>query len=161
MIVFGVDPGTTFTGVGIVERTSYNRARYLFSARIKCNPKDVLHQKLKTIYTHLDTVLQRFKPDHCVIEQVFVAKNVHAALVLGQARGVALLALSQHCTNISALSPKTIKKIITGSGSASKEQIQYMVKQHLHLEQTPSIDAADALAMALTHALQLNKEQCL
>jgi crossover junction endodeoxyribonuclease RuvC len=154
MIIMGIDPGTCYTGVGIINYTrSPYKVGYLFSGRIKSETKATLAQKLVTIHRHLDELLHRFTPDHCVIEKIFMAKNAQSALKLGHARGVALLALGQHCDSIIELSPRTIKKTITGSGAANKQQIQYMIQNQLKLPAPPSEDAADALAMALCYTL--------
>src|SRR5205807_1255552 len=102
-------------------------------------------------------LIELYQPSHLAIEKVFVHRNVSAALTLGQARGVALLAAAQSALSINEYSPKTIKQAVVGNGNASKEQVQYMISMILKISK-PLPDAADALAIALCHSF--HREIC-
>lgn len=148
--VLGVDPGSRVTGYGVVE-VSGTRVRHLTHGCIRCSPGD-LAVRLKYIHESLLDVIAEQQPDEAAIESVFVRRNVNSALVLGQARGVALLALAESGLPIREYAPAQVKSAIVGSGRAEKRQIQYLVRALLELNAAPKPDAADALAIALCHA---------
>jgi crossover junction endodeoxyribonuclease RuvC len=111
------------------------------------------------IYDELCKIVQEYRPDTAAIEQLFFGKNVTTALTVGQARGVLLLALAHAHLPIGEYPPMKIKEAITGYGNADKPQMQMMVRQLLNLEETPRPDdAADGLAIAITHAQYMRYE---
>lgn len=150
MRVIGIDPGSTVTGYGIVE---YNGGvlRHIDNGGIRPKSGMILSDRLREIFSSLETLIKEHRPDAIVIENVFVAKNVKSALMLGHARGVALLAASNARVEIAEYTPMTVKKSVVGTGSATKDQVQQMVRAILKLPETAMEDASDALAAAICH----------
>ena len=154
MIILGVDPGTLITGYSVVEFEK-RRFKVLTYDVIKNLSARTMPIRLKEIYDTLCTVIERFHPDEFAIETAFYGKNAQSALKLGHARGVAILAAVNFQLPTTEYSPREIKKVVTGNGAASKQQVQYMVKAQLKLRETPKFfDASDALAVAMCHAWQ-------
>lgn len=151
-IILGIDPGSRFTGYGVIKHEGRSFT-YLGSGCIKAlSQGDDLGSRLQTIFAGVSEIILQFKPDMFAIEQVFMAKNPDSALKLGQARGVAIVAATNHGLTIAEYSARQIKQAVVGTGSADKSQVQHMVKTILKLPGTPQADAADALAVALCHA---------
>lgn len=153
MRIIGIDPGTTITGIGIVEHRS-ERVYLIHYNTINLNSKESLPSRLKKIYDECLQCINKFKPDEFAIETAFYGKNIQSTLKLGQARGVAIIAALNSNLKISEYSPREIKKSVTGNGASSKVQVQYMVKSILSLssdDETMEIDSSDALAVALCH----------
>lgn len=175
--ILGIDPGSITCGYGIIETSlkadsrfqSVNGARrtqsnprifessnpvYITSGRIALSPKSPLHLKLKKLCDTLIEIIREHNPHEVVVEKVFFAKSAKAALCLGQARGIALLAAASCGLTVYEYSALEVKKAITGYGRAEKRQVQEMVmrilslKPHIH---NLSEDSADALALALCH----------
>jgi crossover junction endodeoxyribonuclease RuvC len=151
VIIFGIDPGTQKTGYGIVSCEG-SALRHVDCGIIAPPAKLVLSDKVKFIHDGLIALLHEHRPDAIAIEEIFVAKNSRSALVLGHARGVALLAAATLRIPIHGYAATAVKKGITGSGAATKPQVQEMVKTLLGLPEIAQEDAADALALAITHA---------
>lgn len=151
MRVLGIDPGTLNCGYGIVEEED-SRLFYVTSGGIKSSSKISLPKRLKRIYEGIEEVIEKHKPDGMAIENLFFAKNVRAALKLGEAKGVAILAAVKRGIPVFEYSPLEIKKSVVGHGSAEKRQVQNMVKVLLGLKSIPHPpDLADALALAICH----------
>lgn len=151
MIILGVDPGSRHTGYGLVEIRG--RVEHLVDAGTIHTAKGSMPERLLAIFEALSSIIQRWQPEAAAIETTFVNRvNAASALVLGQARGVALCALGRAGLMPAEYGPSQIKQAVTGSGRADKTQVQQMVRLLLKLEAAPSADAADALAVALTHA---------
>jgi crossover junction endodeoxyribonuclease RuvC len=150
--IFGIDPGSLRTGYGCVE-TDGRRHRLISCGVLAAPPRASFPDKLKAIHNGLAALLADASPDCVVIENLFHARNVRSALVLGHARGVAVLAAVMAGLPVVEYSPAEIKLAVTGHGRAEKPQLQQMVKMILGLERVPSPhDAADALAVAICHA---------
>ncbi len=153
-IVLGVDPGTAVTGYGVVARGDDGSLRLLECGVIRTPAGQPLPSRIKEIFTGVGEIIQRFTPDAISVEDVFQGKNVRSALTLGHARGAILLAAALRDLLIAEYSPREIKKVVVGTGSATKEQVGYMVQRHLRLRNPPSpADAADGVAAALCHCL--------
>lgn len=151
MIVLGVDPGTAATGYGVVRGGEPGGPSLLECGVIRTSPRTALSRRVMEIFEGIRDVIDRHKPDALAVEGVFFAKNVRTTIVLGHARGVVLLAGEQAGLVIHEFAPKLIKKTVTGSGSATKQQVQAMVARLLRLKQAPQpADAADGVACALT-----------
>lgn len=151
MRVFGIDPGSLRTGYGCID-TDGRRHRLVTCGAIRTTPKAALADRLEEIHRELRQLIDGTRPDCIVIENLFHAKNVRSALVLGHARGVAVLAAVQTGVPIVEYTPAEIKASVAGYGRAGKSQMQHMVKVLLGLEIVPSPhDAADALAVAMCH----------
>ena len=156
MIIFGVDPGTILTGYGIIS-TQNKKATYLKSGIIKTNPNENLSQKLKHIYSELEKEVQKNKPDVFCIETAFYGKNVQSAMKIGYVRGVAMLVASLNDILCVEYSPREIKKAVVGRGAASKEQVQYMIKNLLQIKRDKiKFDETDALAVSICHSIKMN-----
>lgn len=151
MIVLGVDPGTLITGYGVIE-TKNGEVRVLTCGAIKNRSDISMPNRLQQIYETLSEIITRFHPDEFAIETAFYGKNAQSALKLGHARGVSMLAAVSQRLATHEYSPREVKKAIVGRGTASKEQVQYMVKSLLHLKVIPKeYDVTDALAVAICH----------
>ena len=151
MRVFGIDPGSVRTGYGCIESDGRVHALVACGA-IQTPPRAALPARLQNIHTELARLMAAHRPDCVVIENLFHAKNVRSALVLGHARGVAVLAAVNAGVPVIEYSPAEIKASVAGYGRAGKSQMQHMVKILLGLAAVPRPhDAADALAVAMCH----------
>lgn len=152
MIILGVDPGSQRTGWGAID-ASPRRSRLLECGALCPRPSLALADKLRAIHDGVAELIRRFAPEVLAVEDVFHATNARSALVLGHVRGVVLLAGAEAGIALAAFPPATVKLQVTGSGRADKAQVAFMVARHLALSgETPSGDAADALAVALCQA---------
>jgi crossover junction endodeoxyribonuclease RuvC len=151
MRILGIDPGSSATGYGVVARIG-GGLEHVASGTLRPPRNASLPARLHFVYRALEEVIRHHRPDAAVVEQVFVANSPRAALVLGQARGVALAALAAGDVGVSEYAATRIKQSVTGSGRAPKSQVKHMVRRLLALETTPASDAADALAAAICHA---------
>ncbi len=149
--VLGIDPGSAVTGYGVVERRE-GRLVHVAHGTIRAPRGGSVEQRLAAIHRALLEVIDLHRPDAASVEQVFVARGARAALVLGQARGVALAAAGLAGVAVHEYSATRIKQSVTGNGRAGKLQVQRVVSRLLALEKTPVADAADALAAAICHA---------
>jgi crossover junction endodeoxyribonuclease RuvC len=155
MIILGVDPGTIFTGYGIIcqDKNIFTR---LCNGLIKLPSTKTLSEKLEIIYDELSKVIRTYKPDEFAIETAFYGKNVQSAMKIGYARGVSLLAAIHNKIPASEYSPREVKKSVVGNGAASKEQVAFMISTLLNLKsEKMRFDESDALAVALCHAFRL------
>ncbi|MEE8165513.1 MAG: crossover junction endodeoxyribonuclease RuvC [Myxococcota bacterium] len=150
MRVLGVDPGSSATGFGLIERDGAE-LRHLRHGVLRPPSGVELSLRLRFLYRGLLEILEQDKPEVAVVERVFMASNPRSALVLGQARGALLASLGMAGVRVLELSAREVKKSVTGTGAADKKQMQAMVTRLLGLEAAPPIDAADALALALTY----------
>jgi crossover junction endodeoxyribonuclease RuvC len=151
MNILGVDPGTLITGFGLISVTG-GRVRTVACGAIRTRPADPMPERLHCIFSELQKVILRHKPDELAIETAFYGKNAQSALKLGHARGVAMLAAVLRGIPVHEYSPREVKKAVAGVGTASKEQVQYMVSSMLNLREEPeTYDVTDALAVALCH----------
>lgn len=157
MVILGVDPGSSSTGYGVVELADHRLVVKGYGL-VKAEPKAPFSQRLKLIYDGLTAVMEKHRPDQVAIEDVFYGKNIRTTLAIGQVRGVALLASVNAGVEIAEYSPREVKQAVVGSGSASKGQVQFMVKNLCGLKDVPQpSDAADALAVALCHANRIGQ----
>ncbi|WP_370979247.1 crossover junction endodeoxyribonuclease RuvC [Agaribacterium sp. ZY112] len=149
-LVLGVDPGSRKTGFGLVD-SSAAKPVYVASGVIRIPTELSLPERLHYIYANLLEVIDKYRPEQCAVEDVFMAKNARSALKLGQARGAAIVAASCRGLAVSEYEARKVKQSIVGTGAADKTQVQHMVTSLLKLSATPQEDAADALAVALCH----------
>jgi len=158
VIVLGVDPGTAATGYGVVDRDGTGGLRLVECGVVRPRAGSPLAKRLETIFEGLTELIARHRPDAVAVESVFVHRNARSALILGHARGVVLLAAAQAGLEVAEYPPATIKKAIVGGGAATKGQIQHMVARILRLRTPPApSDAADGVAVALTHAVRAGR----
>ncbi|HFC3925376.1 TPA: crossover junction endodeoxyribonuclease RuvC [Neisseria gonorrhoeae] len=151
--ILGIDPGSRVTGFGIIDVRGRDHF-YVASGCIKTPADELLADRIAVIVRHIGEVVAVYKPQQAAVEQVFVNVNPASTLMLGQARGAALAALVSHKLPVSEYTALQVKQAVVGKGKAAKEQVQHMVVQMLGLSGTPQADAADGLAVALTHALR-------
>jgi crossover junction endodeoxyribonuclease RuvC len=155
--VLGVDPGTATLGYGVVEADARGPARLVECGVVRTRAGDALPARLRIIHDGITGLLARHRPDAVAVESAFYGKNVRTTLVLGHARGVILLAAEQAGLPVAEYDPRMVKKAVTGQGAALKPQVAYMVAQLLRLKAPPApSDAADGVAIALTHLLRLH-----
>lgn len=149
--LLGIDPGLRVTGFGVIEKTG-QRLRYVASGCIKSDDSDDLPARLHTLFKGIGEVVAEYAPTQAAIEKVFVNVNPQSTLLLGQARGAAIAALTHAGLPVAEYTALQIKQAVVGQGKAAKEQVAAMVVRLLELPGTPSADAADALACAICHA---------
>jgi crossover junction endodeoxyribonuclease RuvC len=148
--VLGLDPGSRVCGYGVVEERG--QTIHLIAAGIlRPHADDRFELRLQAIHQGLVQVMDQHQPDEVAVEGVFQAKNARSALLLGHARGVALLAAAQAGLVVYEYPPASVKKALVGGGRAAKEQVRTMVATILNTRRNLSLDASDALAVAITH----------
>ncbi len=156
-LVLGIDPGTATTGYGLVRLNPGGQLEAVTFGVIVTPPHTAAHLRLQMLYDDLRELLVAHHPDSCAVERLFFQRNVSTAIGVGQARGVVLLALAQAGLEVAEYTPNEVKQAVAGYGSADKRQVQEMVRTLLQLPELPKPDdAADALAIAITH-LHTNK----
>ena len=149
--ILGIDPGLRCTGWGLIESDG-NRLIYVASGAVETNERAELCERLVSIHAGLRKVIEEFAPDEAAVEHTFVNTNASATLKLGQARGVAMLVPAQAGLSVAEYAPNLVKKSIVGAGHGDKAQIRMMIGVLLPKADPESEDAADALAIAVTHA---------
>lgn len=162
MRILGIDPGTATVGYGLIEEIDGQPVVITYGA-ITTRPKDgdAAH-RLQLIYQQLSELLITYEPDAAAVEELFFGRNITTAIKVGQARGVLLLALANAGIPVAEYSPPKIKESVSGYGNASKQQVQFMVQNILNLDEVPKPDdAADGLAVALTHYQHYRHEMLL
>ncbi|MCC2625592.1 MAG: crossover junction endodeoxyribonuclease RuvC [Burkholderiales bacterium] len=150
MRVLGIDPGLRNTGFGVVEVVG-NKPHYIASGVVSTNSGEALPLRIKTILSGISEIIKEYTPEIACIEKVFVNVNPQSTLLLGQARGAAIAACVLHNLAVTEYTALQVKQSVVGYGHAEKEQVAKMVKLFLNLSGAPRKDAADALAIALTH----------
>jgi crossover junction endodeoxyribonuclease RuvC len=148
--ILGLDPGSRVTGFGVIDSAG-SASRYVASGTIQVRGPS-LADRLKVIFDGVLELVDSYRPERLAVEKVFVYRNVDSALKLGQARGAAICAAVSRGLRVYEYGPTAVKQAIVGRGHAEKQQIQHMVTVLLGLPGEPGPDAADALAIALTHA---------
>ncbi|WP_295361603.1 crossover junction endodeoxyribonuclease RuvC [Arenimonas sp.] len=152
--ILGIDPGSQRTGIGLVDVDAAGKCRYVHCHAINLlQDTDDFPARLGKLVFDLEDVLSEWKPSVVAIESVFMDKSATSALKLGHARGAAIATVVRHGLQVHEYAPRLIKQSLVGGGAADKAQVQHMVRLLLNLgEQKLQADAADALAVALTHA---------
>jgi len=151
MRLIGLDPGLRTTGWGVIE-VDGNRLSFIGEGIVETNAKLSLAERLAELFVGVSAVIDEYKPVEAAVEETFVNVNPASTLKLGQARGVVLLAPAMAGLAVFEYSPNMVKKSVVGSGHAAKEQVQMMVKTILPKATFTNADAADALAIAISHA---------
>ncbi len=151
MRVLGIDPGSETTGWGVVEGDA-RRYRLVDFGTVKARPRERFAARLLKISVGVESIIEKFRPDVCAVEESFFAVNAQTALKLGHVRGVVLLAAERTGIEIAEYAPRLIKQTVVGYGAAEKQQVQEMMRVLLKLKEPPApFDASDALAVAVTH----------
>ena len=152
MITLGIDPGTAITGYGIINEEQSGDLRVLGYGIIRTSSKMSAAERLAELYHKIRELILLHQPEMGAVEKLFFERNVRTALQVGQARGVALLAMAESNLQVGEYTPLEVKQAVTGFGAADKGQVQQMVRTILNLESIPQPDdAADALAVAICH----------
>jgi crossover junction endodeoxyribonuclease RuvC len=154
LIVLGLDPGLGCTGWGAIAADG-NRLSHVANGQVRTDPKAKLPQRLLDLSEKLAEVLAEHRPDAAAVEEVFVNENPRSTLKLGQARGVVLLVAAARGIEVGEYAPSLVKKAVVGTGGADKAQVRAMVQRLLPGARISGPDAADALAVAITHAHHL------
>lgn len=154
MIIIGLDPGLACTGWGVIAAEG-NRLSHIANGQVRTDAKAALPTRLLRLEEALGEVLAAHAPAEAACEEVFLNENPQSTLKLGQARGVILLALAKGGLRIGEYAPRLVKKAVVGTGGAEKAQVHAMVQRLLPAAKIAGADAADALAVAITHAHHL------
>lgn len=150
--VLGIDPGTATTGFGLVRDLPDGRLEAIEFGIVQTPAGLPAHRRLSLLYRELAQLLLLHRPDSCAVEKLFFQRNISTAIAVGQARGVVLLAVAEADLDVFEYTPNEVKQAVAGYGSAGKRQVQEMVRTLLVLPEIPKPDdAADALAVAITH----------
>ena len=159
MIILGIDPGLATLGYGVIEVNGEKR-RVVQYGTLTTAAGQPLPQRLRAIYQGMNQLMDIYQPDDVAFEELFFSKNITTGIAVSHARGVALLAVAQRTENVYEYTPMQIKQAVTGWGGAEKRQVQQMVKMLLNMKEIARPDdAADALAVALTHANSMHMKK--
>ena len=160
MIVLGIDPGYALMGWGVVESTGRSM-RLLGYGCVETHAGTPMQYRLRTLQMGIRDLVSIYHPDDVAFEELFFSRNVTTALMVGAARGAAIIAAVEYTENLYEYTPMQIKQAVAGHGKADKRQIQEMVRLLLNMKEIPKPDdAADAIACAITHCQSgRNKEQ--
>lgn len=154
MLIIGLDPGLGCTGWGLI-RAEGNRLSHVANGQVRTDPKAPLAERLVALHGALAALVAEHAPEAAAVEEVFVNDNPQSTLKLGQARGVVLLAAARDGLAVGEYAPRLVKKAVVGTGGADKAQVHAMVARLLPGAKIAGADAADALAVAITHAHHL------
>ncbi|MCL6729124.1 crossover junction endodeoxyribonuclease RuvC [Sphingomonas hankyongi] len=154
MKILGLDPGLGTTGWGLIEAEG-NRLRHIANGQLKTDTTAELPRRLAHLANQLDALVADRKPDTAAVEEVFVNKNPQSTLKLGQARGVVIMVAARGGLDVAEYAARLVKKAVVGNGNAEKVQVHAMVARLLPGAPIAGPDAADALAVAITHAHHL------
>ena len=159
MIILGIDPGLATLGYGVIEAAD-NRRRLIQFGTLTTPAGQPMPQRLRAIFQGMNQLMDISRPDDVAFEELFFSKNITTGMAVSAARGVALVAVVQRTDNLYEYTPMQIKQAVTGYGGADKHQVQMMVKMLLNMKDIARPDdAADALAVALTHANSMNMKK--
>ena len=151
MRILGIDPGTRSMGYGVIE-TNEDKITPISYGALNTKTRSPIGERLSFLYKAISEIISQYQPDAVAVEQPFVSQNVKAALAIGKAQAVAILAAANRQIPVYEYTPAQVKQRVANYGASSKEQIQEMVKLQLGLTEVPQpSDAADALAVALCH----------
>jgi crossover junction endodeoxyribonuclease RuvC len=154
MRILGLDPGLGTTGWGLIQADG-NRLSHIANGQLRTDASEPLPKRLSHLASQLEALLVDHRPDAAAVEEIFVNKNPQSTLKLGQARGVALMIAARAGLDVGEYAPTLVKKAVVGTGGADKAQVHAMVQRLLPGAPIAGPDAADALAVAITHAHHL------
>lgn len=154
MRILGLDPGLGTSGWGLIQAEG-NRLSHLKNGQIKTDSRAPLSRRLSTLADQLELLIAEHRPDGAAVEEVFVNANPQSTLKLGQARGVIIMVCARAGLDVGEYAPRLVKKAVVGTGAAEKAQVHAMVSRLLPGVAIAGPDAADALAVAITHAHHL------
>ena len=152
MVILGIDPGYALMGWGVLE-VQGSRMRLINYGCVETKAGNPMWSRLRTLQLGVRDLVNIYKPDDVAFEELFFSRNVTTALMVGAARGAAIIAAAEYTENLYEYTPMQIKQAVTGNGRADKKAVQQMVKLLLKMNEIPKPDdAADAIACAITHA---------
>jgi crossover junction endodeoxyribonuclease RuvC len=153
VVILGIDPGMAITGYGVIESDKNNNKMKVLDYGVVTTPSDMeTSQRLLHIFNSVEELIRQYSPDAIAYEELFFNKNVKTALIIGHARGAAVVAGARQGIDLYEYTPLQVKQAVAGYGRADKQQVQSMVKLLLNLREIPKPDdAADALAVAVCH----------
>ena len=154
MVILGLDPGLGTTGWGIIEAEG-NRLKHIANGQLKTDTAAPLPKRLASLANQLEELVADSRPDGAAVEEVFVNANPQSTLKLGQARGVVIMIVARAGLDVGEYAARLVKKAVVGTGNAEKAQVRAMVSRLLPGAKIAGPDAADALAVAITHAHHL------
>ena len=159
MTILGIDPGLATLGYGVIEADD-NRRRLIQFGTLTTPAGQPMPQRLRAIFQGMNQLMDIYQPDDVAFEELFFSKNITTGMAVSAARGVALVAVVQRTDNLYEYTPMQIKQAVTGYGGADKHQVQQMVKMLLNMKEIARPDdAADALAVAITHANSMHMKK--
>ena len=159
MIILGIDPGLATLGYGVIEVVN-DRRRMVTFGTLTTPAGEPMPQRLRAIFQGMNQLMDIYRPDDVAFEELFFSKNITTGMAISAARGVALVAVVQRTDNLYEYTPMQIKQAVTGYGGADKRQVQQMVKMLLNMQEIARPDdAADALAVAQTHANSMHMKK--
>ena len=159
MIILGIDPGLATLGYGVIE-VNNDRRRLIQFGTLTTPAGQPMPQRLRAIFQGMNQLMDIYNPDDVAFEELFFSKNITTGMAVSAARGVALVAVVERTDNLYEYTPMQIKQAVTGYGGADKHQVQQMVKMLLNMKDIARPDdAADALAVALTHANSMHMKK--
>ena len=159
MVILGIDPGLATLGYGVIEVVNDKRRLIQFGT-LTTPAGEPMPQRLRAIFQGMNQLMDIYRPDDVAFEELFFSKNITTGMAVSAARGVALVAVVQRTDNLYEYTPMQIKQAVTGYGGADKHQVQQMVKMLLNMKEIARPDdAADALAVALTHANSMHMKK--
>ena len=152
MVILGIDPGLATVGYGVIE-VNGDKRRLVQYGTINTKAGEPAPARLRSIFQGINQLMDIYRPDDVAVEELFFSKNITTGIAVGEARGVILVAVAMRTENLYEYTPMQIKQAVTGYGGADKHQVQHMVKTLLNMKEIARPDdAADSLAVALTHA---------
>ena len=152
MVILGIDPGLARLGYGVIE-VEGDRRKVIQYGMLTTPAGQPMPQRLQSLFRGMNQLMDIYQPDEVAFEELFFSKNITTGMAVSMARGVALVAVAERTPNLYEYTPMQIKQAVTGYGGADKHQVQMMVKMLLNMKEIAKPDdAADALAVALTHA---------
>tara|TARA_B100000700_G_scaffold260700_1_gene296266 strand:+ start:658 stop:1170 length:513 start_codon:yes stop_codon:yes gene_type:complete len=155
--ILSIDPGLRKTGFAVIERKETQDANKALTFGVIRNPQKALQSScLVNIRNELTTIIEKYKPDECAVESVIYVQSYKTAITMGAARAAAIIAAASNGIPVYEYAPKRIKQAVVGKGAAKKEQVAFMIRSILSLKETPTPDAADAIAVGLAHIYTKN-----
>ena len=152
MIVLGLDPGSAYTGYGVIRIDESGEVHHVMHGVVALKKGLSLADKLVRLDTELEKLMNQYKPSEVAVEKIFLGKNADSAFKLGHVRGVCMMQAKKHGADIFEYAPRRVKKIVTGFGAADKDQVRWMVLSLLKIKSSEKDDATDALALAVCHS---------
>lgn len=159
MIIIGIDPGTQLLGYGVLEKTARG-VKFLDKGTLSSGKHDTFNGRLFSMAQQVGPIFEKWKPQACAIEKIFLGRNVDSAFKLGHIRGICMHEAMKIKADVFEYTPRSVKQGITGSGAATKEQVQMLLYSHLGISaakiSAKELDASDALALAFYHSMRMD-----